>query len=137
VSFPVILPESLQESGETGGPIPRWMLATSVVSIIFSIAVYAVIYVQVPAFESLFRGFGGDLPLLTRIVFASYKWYGAFALVGGVPTYYLFRNRRCFVGDMNRLFVPVIGNIGLALFLLGAATAAMYLPVLPVSPVTQ
>jgi len=137
VSFPVILPESLQESGETVGPIPRWMLATSVVSIIFSIAVYAVIYVQVSAFESLFRGIVGDLPLLTRIAFASYKWYGAFALAGGVPTYYLFRNRRCFVGDMNRLFVPVIGNIGLALFLLGAATAAMYLPVLPVSPVTQ
>ena len=137
MSIPVILPESLQENAETGGPIPRWMLATSVVSIIFSIAVYAVIYVQVSAFESLFRGFGGDLPLLTRIVFASYKWYGAFTLAGGVPTYYLFRNRRCFVGDMNRLFVPVIGNIGLALFLLGAATAAMYLPILHFSPVTQ
>ncbi len=133
----VILPESPQDGGESGHPIPRWMLIASVVLVLLSAAIYSVIYVQGSGFENLFKGFGADLPLLTRVVLASYKWYGVLALVGAVPSYYLFKNRFCYIGDRNSLFVPVIVSFSLAVFILVVVTMAMYLPVFQVGSVIQ
>ena len=132
-----VLPDSPEGSSETGHPIPRWMLNVSVTLVLLSAAIYALIYFNGAGFENLFEGFGADLPMITRVVLTSYKWYGILVMVGVVPSFYMFKNRTCFIGNRNRLFARVVASFGLALFMLGVVTAAVYLPIFQMGAVVQ
>jgi type II secretory pathway component PulF len=73
----------------------------------------------IPRFQKMFEGFGGQLPLLTRIiVYISHlvRSYGLFVAVGAAIVIYLFRNwvaseqgRRSWEGVVLR--VPVLGPL--------------------------
>ena len=127
--IPVILPEGPEGNRGQGHPIPSWLLVTSVVSVILTTGIYIVIFFGGSGFEDLYQGFGAELPTLTRFVFASYRFYGVFVLIGLVPTVFLIKSRACFVGDRNRLFIPMVASFGLAMFILGVFVVAMYMPI--------
>jgi type II secretory pathway component PulF len=73
----------------------------------------------IPRFQKMFEGFGGQLPLLTRIIVAISHWiraYGLFVAVGLVVVGFLFRNwvsseegRRKWESVVIR--VPVLGPL--------------------------
>jgi type IV pilus assembly protein PilC len=74
----------------------------------------------IPQFESLFKGFGADLPAFTRMVIdlsvflRSQGWLVAIAVGGGIGTYMYMRKRSKKmreVEDRLMLKLPIIGNI--------------------------
>lgn len=129
--------DSPEAGSATSNPIPGWMLSASVASVLLSAAIYAVVYVKGAGFEELFKGFGADLPAFTRVVLASYKWYGVLLLVGIVPTVALFRNRKSFTGNRNLLFAPVVVSFHLSLLMLSILVAAAYLPIFQLGSALQ
>ena len=91
----------------------------AVVVVAFLVTAILLIFV-VPQFESLFRGFGADLPVFTRFVvnlsefFQSY-WYIIFGIVIGLGVAFVEGRKRSrkFVRLIDRLAlkIPVIGTI--------------------------
>jgi type II secretory pathway component PulF len=88
--------------------------------LVLSIAVLIVLMTFfIPRFQKMFEGFGGQLPLLTRMIVAVSYWirhYGLFIAVGLVVTGLLVRNwitsergRRTWEGFIIR--VPVLGPL--------------------------
>jgi len=92
---------------------------TAVIVVAFIITAVLLIFV-IPQFESLFAGFGADLPAMTRMVvdlskiFTSY-WYLIFgSIIGGVTTIgYLYKRSPKMQHTLDRLLLkaPVIGVI--------------------------
>ena len=92
---------------------------TAVIVVAFIITAVLMVFV-IPQFESLFQGFGADLPALTKMVidisrvFQSY-WYIIFgAIIGGVTFIgYSYRRSVKMQHTMDRLLLkaPVIGQI--------------------------
>ncbi|WP_404363779.1 type II secretion system F family protein [Marinobacter sp.] len=89
--------------------------------IVVALIVTAILLIKVvPQFESLFQGFGAELPIFTQMVVRLSDWMQAWwfvVLLGIVGTLYLFKeaNRRSqkFSDVMDRvvLKVPVVGEI--------------------------
>ena len=124
----IVLPESPSGTENTRQPVRSWKLVLSCALTAVSAAFYVVIFVVGVDFRDLFRGFGTDLPVLTRFVLATHKYYGVLILVGLVPCVSLLWNRNRFIADSNRLFMWVIASFGLSFSFLGAFVTAMYLP---------
>ena len=124
-----ILPEPPSDTENTRQPVRSWKLVLSVVLTVVSAAIYVMIFVGGLEFRGLFSGFGADLPLLTRFVLATYKYYGVLIFVGLVPSVSLLWNRNRLVADSNRLFIWVIVSFGLSSSLMGMFVTAMYLPI--------
>ena len=124
----IVLPESPSGTENTRQPVRSWKLVLSCALTVVSAAIYVVIFVVGVEFRGLFRGFGTDLPVITRFVLATHKYYGVLILVGLVPCVSLLWNRNRFIADSNRLFMWVIASFGLSFSFLGAFVTAMYLP---------
>jgi len=91
----------------------------AVVVVAFIVTAILLIYV-IPEFESLFAGFGADLPAFTRLVIDISKfvrdqgWMIAIAMFGAVSAFIYFKKRsRAFQHFLDRavLRVPIIGPI--------------------------
>jgi len=91
----------------------------AVVVVALIVTAILLIYV-IPEFESLFQGFGADLPAFTRLVIDISKfvrdqgWIIAIAIGGGVAAFIYFKKRsRAFQHFLDRavLRVPIIGPI--------------------------
>jgi type IV pilus assembly protein PilC len=91
----------------------------AVVVVAFIVTGILLIYV-IPEFESLFQGFGADLPAFTRMVIDVSKfvrdqgWMIAIAIGGGVAAFLYFKKRsRAFRHFLDRaiLRIPIIGPI--------------------------
>jgi len=91
----------------------------AVVVVAFIVTAILLIYV-IPEFESLFQGFGADLPAFTRLVIdisnfvRTQGWMIAVALGGGVAAFIYFKKRsRPFQHVLDRLVlrIPIIGPI--------------------------
>ena len=91
----------------------------AVVVVAFIVTAILLIYV-IPEFESLFQGFGADLPAFTRLVIDISKfvrhqgWIIAIVLIGGVASFIYFKKRsRTFRHFLDRaiLRIPIIGPI--------------------------
>lgn len=111
-------------------PVNRGTLVAAGVLTLLSGAIYAGIYLLVPGFEELFRGFGAELPLLTRIVAATFPYFGVLVLLGLIPTAWLFRQREISAKQRDRVMILSVSNLVLAFGLLALCWAALYLPVL-------
>lgn len=133
----IIIPRSPGYSDQERQPVKTWVLVLCVALTIVSIAIHAAIYFGVRGFQDLFRGFGADLPLLTRIVMASAKYYGLLVLVGLVPCVLLLYNRTRLIHESNRLFVLVLVSFGLSFGLLVVYVIAAYLPIFQLGAVVQ
>jgi len=92
---------------------------TAVLVVAFAVTAILLIFV-VPQFESLFRGFGADLPAFTRMVlnlsdFFRAWWWAVFGgLIGAVVVFLQAKKRsRRFAHALDRvsLRIPVIGEI--------------------------
>jgi len=129
VPLAIVLPESPSGTENTRQPVRSWKLVFSCALTAVSAAIYVAIFVGGVEFQDLFRGFGTDLPVLTRFALATHKYYGVLILVGLIPCVSLLWNRNRFVADSNRLFMWVVVSFGLSFSLLGAFVTAMYLPV--------
>jgi type IV pilus assembly protein PilC len=91
----------------------------AVLVVAFLVTAALLIFV-VPQFESLFKGFGADLPSLTRGVvdlsrfFQSY-WYLIFAVIGGAIFGFIYAKKHsiAFAQGIERTLLkfPIIGNI--------------------------
>lgn len=101
------------------GKVTAAMLYPAILFVL-SIAVLIVLMTFfIPRFQKMFEGFGGQLPLLTRIIVAISYWirhYGLFIAVGIVVTAFMVRNwitsehgRRKWEGFIIR--VPVLGPL--------------------------
>ncbi|MGA2175495.1 MAG: type II secretion system F family protein [Verrucomicrobiota bacterium] len=101
------------------GKVTAAMLYPAIL-LVLSIAVLIVLMTFfIPRFQKMFEGFGGQLPLLTRMIVAVSYWirhYGLFIAVGLVVTGLLVRNwitsergRRTWEGFIIR--VPVLGPL--------------------------
>jgi type IV pilus assembly protein PilC len=91
----------------------------AVVVVAFIVTAILLIYV-IPEFESLFQGFGADLPAFTRFVIdisqfvRDQGWIIAVAIVGGIAAFIYFKKRsRAFQHFIDRavLRIPIIGPI--------------------------
>lgn len=133
----IILPEPPNDAETTPQPVKLWMLILSIVLTLLSAAIYVAIFTSGAGFRDLFRGFGAELPVLTRVFLVSYQYYGLLILVGLIPCGLLLWNRSRSVADSNRLFQLVYASFGLSLFLLGVAVTAAYLPVFQLGAVVQ
>lgn len=92
---------------------------TAVVVVAFIITTILLVYV-IPQFESLFKGFGADLPALTKFVielseFFQATWYYMFAGIGGfvyIFAYFYQRSDKMqHTADKLLLKAPIIGDI--------------------------
>ncbi len=91
----------------------------AVLTVAFMVSTALLIFV-VPQFEDLFRGFGADLPALTRMVITASEalqayWWLIFSIIGGV-IYGIAEARRrsqnfAYQMDKMSLRIPVIGTI--------------------------
>jgi type IV pilus assembly protein PilC len=91
----------------------------AVVVVAFIVTAILLIYV-IPEFESLFQGFGADLPAFTRLVIGISQfvrdkgWLIAIAMGGAVGAFFYFKKRsrafRHFI-DRAMLRIPIVGSI--------------------------
>lgn len=125
----IVLPEEPDESESKDQPVKLWVLTLSVLLTSISAAIYVAIFFSGAGFQDLFRGFGADLPALTRFFLFSYQIYGVLILIGLVPCVSLLWKRNRSIAESNRLFRLVLASFGLSLFVLGVSVAAAYLPV--------
>ncbi len=95
------------------------MYPTIVLVVAFAITAFIMIFV-IPQFESLFSGFGADLPAFTRVVinisrFFQAYWWAIFGTIGGVVIGFVQlrkRSRKFYeIVDRLALRLPLIGNI--------------------------
>jgi len=124
-----ILPDSPSAEEDHRGPVRSWMLVVSAVSVLASGAIYLTVFMVGQGFENLFRGLGPNLPVLTKLVLASYQLCGLLFLVAFLPCVMLFRNRVDFVAKNNRRFMLVLVGFGLSFSILNIFVVAMYLPI--------
>lgn len=96
------------------------MMYPTIVLVIATIVVILLLLFVIPQFEALFKGFGADLPTLTRMIVDSSKWlqekwWIGFLIVAGVVATFMFFYRRShkFRFFLDRLFLrlPVFGII--------------------------
>lgn len=102
------------------GKIKKAMFYPTAVLIVAFLVTAGLLIFVVPQFESLFKGFGADLPALTRLVitlselFQAYWWLMFGSIIGIVWTF-LFMKRSskkvAFQFDRILLRLPVIGKI--------------------------
>ncbi|MCZ6894443.1 MAG: type II secretion system F family protein, partial [Gammaproteobacteria bacterium] len=92
---------------------------TAVVVVAFIITMILMIFV-IPQFQTLFDGFGADLPALTQVVIEMSKWFQSYwyILIGGIVgtvmgIAQLMRRSKKFAHFVDRLMLkmPVIGEI--------------------------
>jgi uncharacterized membrane protein YhdT len=101
----------------------RWMLATGLIA---AIAIAAGVNLVVPQFEDVFRNFGAELPLLTRL-FVEAR-YAFFCLPLIVLAAWALTRRRTPPGNERGIVALVVG-IGMGMILLPLCLIAMYLPI--------
>lgn len=110
-----------QDSGATAAP-PRWRLLLPLIGMVQVLAVAAVAAFFVPHFVDLFRHFGAELPHITRLLVATYRWWPLLALL--VPAIWLVWPQPS--RDIAALVLGVI----LALLLSAFGIWACYTPLL-------
>ncbi len=91
----------------------------AVVAIAFLVTAGLLIFV-VPQFESLFKGFGADLPAMTRMVinlseFFQAYWYIIFGILGAAIYGFMYakNHSQAFAQSVDKVMlkIPVVGNI--------------------------
>jgi type IV pilus assembly protein PilC len=91
----------------------------AVLMVAFLVSAALLIYV-VPQFEDLFKGFGADLPAMTRVVVQLSEamqayWYIIFSVVGGLGYAFVYFKKHspkfAYTIDRISLKVPIIGSI--------------------------
>lgn len=132
-----ILPDPPGAAEDERRPVQSWMLVVSAVMVLASAAIYFWIFMVGQSFQNLFRGFGAALPVLTKLVLASYQMYGLLFFVVLLPCALLFLNRVDFVAENSRKFKLVIVGFGLSLSILAVFSIAMYLPIFQMGAVMQ
>lgn len=101
----------------------RWMLTAGLLA---AIAIAAGVNLVVPQFEEVFRNFGAELPLLTRLfVEARYAFFGLPLIV---LVAWALTPRRTPPGNERGIVALVVG-IGMGMILLPLCLIAMYLPI--------
>lgn len=109
---------TLLQQGVSGGP-NYWLLA---VAVCFPTIVSVGALKVVPEFIALFEGFGAELPLGTRLLLATYRWWSV--LVLAVIAFWLIRQRA------NQSQAPVVFfGIGSAIALFVFGVWACYVPI--------
>jgi type IV pilus assembly protein PilC len=102
------------------GKVKKAMFYPAAVIIVAIIVTGILLYFVVPEFQSLFQGFGADLPAFTLMIIhlshfvQSYWWLLLLMVAGaGYGFFYLRRRSRAFSRSVDRfsLKIPVIGNI--------------------------
>lgn len=92
-------------------------IAVLIVAVLVSVGLLLFV---VPQFESIFKGFGADLPAITRLVIDMSRWvqsywYIVLAIVIGVTVAFVYARRHspAFVHGLDKAMLkfPVIGNI--------------------------
>lgn len=126
--FAVLLPDPNETDGIESRP-SRWLRFWSITSVALSAVIYVGIYISGLQFEDLFRGFGGDLPWLTRVVLVIYKLSGLLLLVGLIPCAILLKGQSMSPKKVTRLVEFVAIGFGLACTSLTIFIIATYLPV--------
>ncbi len=109
--------------------VSRSVLIWSTVMVLATAAIYIAIIFAASAFVDLFKGFGAELPLLSRIVFSTYQYFGVLSLIAVVPWIGILRNRRVWSPANQQRLVTVTAGLGVAFLMLGAVFFASYLPI--------
>ena len=114
---------------EDDGRTRVWVLLLATVLIVWCVAIYAYIFIAVPAFDELFRGFGADLPLLTAMVI-NYSWIALLlALVSLVPLASVWRNRASAFDTIARDLTTVVIAFAVSIVVGSTAVWGLYLPI--------
>ena len=127
----IILPEATNE------PISHRMLIGLGLVLIVTVATYSGVFYLGHTGEVLFAGFGDSLPQITAIFFASYRFVGAFILIGLIPYWQLFKSRNIVLPDSRRLASYVFASLGIAWAVMSVAVAAMYAPIFQMESLVQ
>jgi type II secretory pathway component PulF len=106
-----------------------WML---ICGLLAAIAIAAVVNLVIPQFDQVFRNFGAELPLLTRLFVAGR--YALFGLPVLVLAAWALTPRRTPPGNERGIVALVVG-IGLGVILLPLCVIAMYLPIFQLAAV--
>ena len=125
----VLLPKPVDPADDVREPLRAWMLVLSAVVVLLCAAAYVYWLVSVPGFEALFRGFGDELPWLTRAVLAGYRLGVLPVLIAVIPFTMLLRHRVDYRSRHWRRFKWVLIGFGLTWTLMGIGVVAMYLPI--------
>lgn len=126
--MPVAMPLP-ERNGLDGGQRSRGVLFWSMASVAVSALMYAWIWFVGRGYEELFRGFGSALPWLTRLVLATYEFYGLLLLVGLVPCVVLVRMPATAAARSRSLHILVTLGFALACLSVILFYTAIYLPV--------
>ncbi len=110
----------LEKSESIKAKIKKAMIYPAVVLLVAFVATAFIMIFVIPQFESLFKGFGADLPAFTRLIiqisqiFQAYWWLIFGAVGGSIYGFFQARKRsRKFGQTIDRLSLklPLIGNI--------------------------
>lgn len=108
-----------------------WMLTLGFTA---AIAIAVGVNLIVPQFEEVFRNFGAELPLLTRLfIEARYAFFGLPLLVLAA---WAWTPRRTPPGNERGIVALVLG-IGIGVILLPLCLIAMYLPIFKLAAVVD
>lgn len=131
------MPESdkFQTSGQM--PLGFWTPFWSVMSVIAAAAIYASIYRNAQSLKELFQGFGTDLPLATKLYFATYPYFPLLILIGLIPTVMLIVKRRVPRDEVSGLIPYIAISFGLSLAVLALSVVASYLPIFALGSVVE
>lgn len=92
-----------------------------VVSFLFLFCALAGILV-IPTFEELYRSFGVDIPVLTKVVLSTYKYWLGLALIP-IPLVYLLKQSKKWQATI------LYSLLALAILIIPLAIIALYLPI--------
>lgn len=92
-----------------------------VVSFLFLFCALAGILV-IPTFEELYRSFGVDIPVLTKVVLSTYKYWLGLALIP-IPLVYLLKQSKKWQATILYFL------LALAILLIPLTIIALYLPI--------
>lgn len=116
-------------NGEALRVVPARLRIISILLFLASVAIYVYIFFAGREFVHLFPGFGADLPQLTAFVLKSYRYFGAFALIGLYGCVKLVGGEKRSSPEISRVFTISVAGFFAALLLAALFVSAMYLPV--------
>ena len=90
-----------------------------------------------PNFDNLFRGFGADLPEVTRLALIAGPYLMVFCIPALVPFVYYFRGAGKDLDTRTRMLAFSVGNFVFAIVVIAAWFAAVYLPIFKMGAVVE
>ncbi len=114
---------------DSAAAVAGWILWVSLSLVAVSTLIYLGIQVATPAYEDLFRGFGGDLPAVTEFALVAGRYALLVAVLTAIPLINLWRRRRSTEARVGRDFGLVIAGFVVAVFAAAGWVFAMYMPI--------